>query len=95
MIHQAIQDPRLPPGMTSGLVALISKDGDCEYLSNWRPITLLNSSYKILAKTLQIRLEVLFPDIIYKDQSAYLPLHFVLDNVLIQHETIAWAQESQ
>jgi hypothetical protein len=83
MIHQAIQDWRLPPGMMWGLIALLPKDGNREYLSNWRPITLLNSSYKILAKVLQIRLQVLLPDIIHDDQSAFLPLRFILDNVLI------------
>jgi hypothetical protein len=80
--------------MTRGLIALIHKVGDREYLSNWRPITLLNSSYKIFAKALQIRLQVLLPDIIHADQSAFLPLRFILDNVLVQHETIAWAEES-
>ena len=32
MIHQAIQDWRLLLGMTSGLIVLIPKDGDREYL---------------------------------------------------------------
>jgi hypothetical protein len=59
--------------MTSGLIALLLKDGNWEYLANWQPITLLNSSYKIFAKALQIRLQGLFLNIIHKDQ--YYP-HF-------------------
>jgi hypothetical protein len=81
--------------MMNGLITLIPKEGDRELLSNWRPITLLNSTYKIFAKTLQIRLQGLLPDIIHEDQSAFLPLRFIIDNVLVQHETISWAHESQ
>jgi hypothetical protein len=95
MITHTIEIHRLLAGMTNGLITLIPKEGDKELLSNWRPITLLNSAYKIFAKTLQIRLQGLLPDIIHEDQSAFLPLRFILDNVLIQHETISWANDSQ
>jgi hypothetical protein len=81
--------------MTRGLIALIPKEGNRENLSNWRPITLLNSSYKFFAKVLQTRFQTLLPDIIHDDQSAFLPLRFILDNVLVQHETIERVQESQ
>ncbi|OAE33334.1 hypothetical protein AXG93_4123s1090 [Marchantia polymorpha subsp. ruderalis] len=65
MIHQAITDGAYSFGMTHGLVALILKDGDLEQLPNWRPITLLNTSYKILSKVLQIPLQLLLLDIIH------------------------------
>ncbi len=40
-----------------GLITLIPKTGDRSKLRNWRPITLLGSVYKILAKTLAGRLQ--------------------------------------
>lgn len=52
MIHQAITDGAHSFGMTHGLVVLILEDGDLEQLPNWRPISLLNTSYKILYKVL-------------------------------------------
>jgi hypothetical protein len=42
--------------MNNGLITLLHKGGDGEDLGNWRPITLLNIAYKILAKALQRRL---------------------------------------
>jgi len=39
-----------------GLITLIPKSGDHAKIGNWRPITLLGSLYKILAKTLARRL---------------------------------------
>lgn len=56
MLTTAIEQESLPSGMNKGLVVLLPKDGDRELLSNWRPITLLNTSYKIFAKSLQLRL---------------------------------------
>jgi len=43
--------------MTSGTIALLFKLGDKVDLENWRPITLLNTSHKMVAKALQIRLQ--------------------------------------
>jgi hypothetical protein len=60
--------------MNHGLITLLPKGGDTEALGNWRPITLLNVSYKILAKALQRRLQFLLPNVISDDQSAFLPL---------------------
>jgi hypothetical protein len=81
--------------MTRGLIAPIPKDGDREYLLNWRPITLLNSSYKIFAKALPLCLQVLLLNIVHDDQLAFFLLCFFWNNILIQHETIAWTHESQ
>jgi hypothetical protein len=38
--------------INKGLITLIPKSGNHARLSNWRPITLLENTYKILAKTL-------------------------------------------
>jgi len=94
MLQAAFQNGRLPLGMTSSAILLLFKAGDHANLSNWRPITLLNVSYKILAKVLQLRLQPLLKDIISTDQSAFLPGRFILDNILLQHETVDWAKES-
>jgi hypothetical protein len=36
----------------------------------------------------------ILPDIILEDQSTFLPLRYILDNVLVIHETIQWARET-
>jgi hypothetical protein len=94
MINSAIQEGRLPLGMTKGMLILIHKSGDRESLNNWRPISLLNVSYKIYAKTLQKRLQLLLTNLISEDQSAFLPNRYILDNILTQHEIIQWVKES-
>jgi hypothetical protein len=43
--------------INKGLITLIPKSGDRARLNNWRPITLLGSIYKVLAKTLACRIQ--------------------------------------
>jgi hypothetical protein len=64
MVLCSIFQGHLPGGMTSVTIALLFKSGDRTDLSNWRPITLLNVSYKVVAKSLQIRLQKLLKDVI-------------------------------
>ncbi len=47
--------------INKGLITLIPKSGYHAKLGNWRPITLLGSLYKILAKALARRLQVFLP----------------------------------
>jgi hypothetical protein len=50
--------------INKGLITLIPKSEDHAKIGNWRPITLLGSLYKILAKTLARRLQVFLPNVI-------------------------------
>jgi hypothetical protein len=56
MIEVAVKDGGFPNGVNKGLITMLFKATDKDNLSNWRPITLLNASYKIFAKVLQVRL---------------------------------------
>lgn len=90
MILRDIEDVTLYEEMTKGLISLILK-GDTKYLNYWRPITLL-ISYKIFVKTLQLRLQSILRDVIIPEQIAFLPLRFILDNIVLTHESLHWAK---
>jgi hypothetical protein len=94
MIIEAVNRSHLPSGVTWGLISLLYKGGDREKLTNWRPITLLNVAYKLYAKVLQLRLQPVLMEIIDFDQSAFLPMRFILDNIMLTHETMEWAEHS-
>jgi hypothetical protein len=79
MILQAVAGSSLTNGVMEGLIILLSKSGIRESLNNWRPITLLNVSYKILAKALQMRLQSVLMEVISSDQSTFLLMRFILD----------------
>jgi hypothetical protein len=94
MFNDSIVRGALPKGVTEGLIVLLHKGGPCISLNNWHPITLLNISYKFFAKALQIRLQPVLMEVISPDQSAFLPMRFILDNIYLTHETIAYAKQT-
>ena len=44
---------------------------DKRYMSNWRPISLLNFDVKLISKTLEERLKNVLPEIISSSQNGY------------------------
>lgn len=94
MISSSISLGQFPPGVTCGVLALLHKGGTRSLLTNWRPIALLNVAYKLFAKALQLRLQPVLSEVISDDQSAFLPGRFILDNIMMTHETIDWARHS-
>lgn len=74
---------------------LVHKGGGRNSLNNWRPITLLNVAYKIFAKALQTHLQRVLMEIISMDQSAFLPMRYILNDMFLTHEIISHAKESR
>ena len=53
------------------LITLLFKKGDTQCLKNWRPITLLNCDYKIIAAVLAARLQKVIRHIVHESQTGY------------------------
>jgi hypothetical protein len=70
------------------VITLIPKSGDRARFNNWRPITLLGSVYKILAKVLAGRLQAAFPHIIRPNQTVFVERRSILDNVFMAQEAL-------
>lgn len=94
MITQAVALQRLPAEVRKGLISLLHKGDVRRHLTNSRPITLLNVAYKLLTKVLQLRLQPVLMEVIDYDRSVFLPLRFILDNILLTHETMALAEHT-
>jgi hypothetical protein len=92
MLHESIQSGGLLPGITKELIVLLHKGGKRITLNNWRPITFLNVSHKLFAKALQMRLQPIIMEVISHDQSAFLFMRFILDNIFLTYETIHYAK---
>jgi len=65
-----------------GIINLIpKKDKDTLLLSNWRPLTLLNTDYKILAKLFAARLKTTLKNFISTDQTGFIPNQYIGTNI--------------
>ena len=51
-----MEKEEVPPSITAATIASLSKKGDTQNLANYRPISLLNCVYEIIADAIQIRI---------------------------------------
>lgn len=72
----------LPPTLCQGLITLIPKPGkDPLLLDNWRPISLLNNDYKILAQILANRMKPVLDQVIDESQSGFMQNRHISNNI--------------
>ncbi|GBG87257.1 hypothetical protein CBR_g45317 [Chara braunii] len=83
---------KLGTGMTHGVISVLFKKGDKAEVRNWRPISLLNVSYKILAKSLARRLSKHLPDLVEKDQGAFVQGRSIFNNIVTAIEALEIVQ---
>ena len=76
-----------------GIISLLpNKDKDRLYLKNWRPITLLNVDYKILAKALGNRINSFLPSLIDEDQTGYVKNRLIGNNIRIIEDILMYTK---
>ncbi|GLI70416.1 hypothetical protein VaNZ11_015193 [Volvox africanus] len=73
---------QVPTGFLDGIIKVLYKKGDPKQPGNYRPITLLCSDYRLLAKVLANRLGPALGRIISPEQSAFLPKRLIGASVL-------------
>ena len=83
----------MPETLSEGLIFLIPKEGgDSEMIRQWRPITILNSAYKILAKALSLRLQPMLDSLIHPTQTGFVKERSILDNIFTFWEAVSLAR---
>ena len=74
-----------------GILSIIPKKGkDLRRLKNWRPLSLLNTDYKILTKLLASRLQKVISEIVSLDQSGYIKGRYIGDNIRNIYDAIQY-----
>lgn len=71
-----------------GVISLFPKTKDASQIQKFRPICLLNVSFKIITKVLMNRLNEIMSYIISKQQTAFLRNISIMEGVLILHEVL-------
>ncbi|CAN1729936.1 LINE-1 reverse transcriptase homolog [Linum perenne] len=78
----------IPEEVRSTDIILLPKKDDATLMRDFRPISLCNVRYRILAKVLANRMRLIMADIIPEEQSAFVQGRSIVDNVLIAFETL-------
>jgi hypothetical protein len=70
------------------MLTLVGKVDNAVDMKNFRPISLLNCSFKIFSKLLTIRLERVCQRLIAREQSAFISGRYILKSVVVAHEIV-------
>ncbi|CAI5460012.1 unnamed protein product [Closterium sp. Yama58-4] len=78
----------LPTSVKNAVTILLHKKGAKEQLENYRPITLLNFSYKVLARVLASRIKKVLHKVIPPEQFGFIPGRCASDAVGLMADVI-------
>nr|GEV76179.1 RNA-directed DNA polymerase, eukaryota [Tanacetum cinerariifolium] len=80
----------IPKGCNSSFIVLIPKIPDAKTVNDFKPISLIGSLYKIIAKNLANCLVGVLGDIVNEVQSAFIAGRQILDGPFILNEVLQW-----
>jgi hypothetical protein len=79
-----------------GIITCIPKEGkDKRYIKNWRPITLLNTMYKLASSCIADRLKRVLPEIIHHDQQGFMKNRNIGENLRLLYDTLVYTKEKE
>ena len=88
-INESFDKGEMSVTQRQGIITCIPKDSkEKKFLKNWRPITLLNTSYKIAAACIAQRLRTVLPSIIHEGQTGFLPGRNINQNTRLLYDVL-------
>ena len=95
VFQNSLNKELLPQSQYLAVIRLIFKKGERENLKNWRPISLLNTDYKILTKLLAERLIEVLPHIIHRDQKGCVKGRNIGENIILIRDLVEQCEENE
>ena len=88
-INYGFKMGKLSVTQRQGVITCIPKEGkDKRYLGNWRPITLLNVSYKIASACIASRMKTVLPNLINEAQTGFLTGRYIGENIRLMYDVL-------
>ena len=94
VLNASLAAGRLPSSQRRALITLLFKKGDRLDPKNWRPISLLNTDYKILARVLAGRTLGVLHHVINPDQSCGVRGRYTGENIVLLNSIFQYCLEA-
>ncbi|CAM5108523.1 unnamed protein product, partial [Natator depressus] len=85
---ESLQSGVLPLSCRRAVLALLLKKGDLRDLRNWRPVSLLSTDYKFVAKAISLWLGSVLADVIQPDQTYTVLGRTIFDNLYLVRDLL-------
>ena len=95
VLNYSFDRGQLSDSQRLGIIRLLYKKDDPLLLKNWRPISLLNTDYKICTKVLANRLKTVLSVILSEDQTCGIPGRSIYENLFLLRDTLDYVHHKQ
>ena len=83
----------LPESLSRGIISLLPKeDKSRDSLSNWRPLTMLSTEYKLISGCIARRIGKVMPNIISEDQNGFISGRYIGESIRTVYDTLHYAK---
>lgn len=95
-LQEAIKNEKLHNSARHSVILLLDKpERDLLSLENWRPLSMLTTDYKILAKIIANRLNSVLPYIIHEYQTGFMKNRYISQNITELISIIEYCEEEK
>ena len=92
-INEGLRVGKLSSTQYQGVITCLPKDGKPkQFIKNWRPISLLNISYKLLSSCIASRIQKVLPKIIHPCQKGFIKGRYIGENLRQLYDILAYTQ---
>ena len=82
VLNYSLDKGLLPQSLRQAVITVLHKSGkDASFVKNYRPISLLNTDYKIMTKSLANRMNTTLTNIISRDQTGFIKNRYIGENI--------------
>ena len=93
-INEGYLKEKLSVTQYQGVITCIPKEGKPkQYVKNWRPISLLNVSYKILSASIASRIQSVLPNIIHESQKGFMKNRYIGECIRMLYDVLVHSEQ--